>query len=1187
MKKDEKIFNEYLNKRSDFDNKIEDILVGTSSINNDIERKKTRAFKLIYFVPTIALILLFSIVLVLIINNKSNIETKEPIDNNKIEPVDNEIVKPDDNPNEVIKYSDVHVKNENTNLMLVEVESVRTDEYSFLSDNTNDLCIIALCKVVKNYFNSTAGEDLYKDVFINIPIKINYLDSDNNINYYNKSDIINALTKADSYLVYLDNINDELAFTIDNDKKIFYLVSNPINFNKESMIPIVEDLINYQIVDEILKSSEDDVLLIDEGKSLTDIEELITEEYGLKTEQDYFYYSKTTTSYINYIENNKCILKNGIELYFSDEYLSENIGVLLRINYIDINDKKYLNYFHKVENEKIHTGVITDVNANTIHIIDERGYGYLYSLKYLGVVTYDNEIINLKDVKRYSQIEFTTALGDDYCDYICNIKITKMAETIITSLEEVAICSLADDVSLYLEKYNDNDLMVNNFSASWDNVEIIDLDGKVISRYDVTPKYVIKVHYDKKFDGYNTFYILNKIEVIGYNENEFEELSKVTYFYSLPFDAENNKYINCAKGSTVGSVEYSSDTLFLDSSGNTISKYSLEANDKLEIIYYEFTKATKYVSKIILTEKHPISPAYEDIDAEVIDAKYNSTSGKINQITINCGDKNEDYSVFNNTSIVNTNNESVNELVYTDKVRINFVKTFNYGVWDKKINKITLLEPGNYYLVTLNISNTVKREYAVKNSYYSLPDYTDHEGNLLSWSYSIDGSQYEVTNGMIIDKNYSFYLNDNTNLLFELSENEEEVIIVGSKNSSNGDQELVIYNEIIGKKVKKIEKIYGGYYKHIIIENGITEIDNYAFSSNNTETISFIGEGVINVGKYAFRGCKKLKTIDFANNIVYLNYGVFSDCKLLETIYAKELIVIDSTQLFSNCKALKDITITTNSIGSECFKGCEVLENVIINDAEIINSYAFENCVNLKSLNVSNVKEINGEKSFSGCVSLQEFIAPKIEKIGARAFENCALLAHFDFSNVKSVNDYAFYGCSSLNDVELTSLEEIGNYVFYRCKNLERVVIGDNAIKIGIGIVLECPNLSYLQIPNLGSIPNVPNRIISYFSHNFQSWSYSSEWVNKSYEVKYYDNILRKNINARIPLSLETIVVTKDEYIFKNSFAYLSSLTSITYYSQLKLIEADSFVGCNVSLIYYDNNTYLEDGWNNGLKEVN
>ncbi len=127
---------------------------------------------------------------------------------------------------------------------------------------------------------------------------------------------------------------------------------------------------------------------------------------------------------------------------------------------------------------------------------------------------------------------------------------------------------------------------------------------------------------------------------------------------------------------------------------------------------------------------------------------------------------------------------------------------------------------------------------------------------------------------------------------------------------------------------------YNRRKSNVIIPDGITKIDSFAFDECKTIKNITIPSTVVEIGKYAFSCCTKLESITLPKNITTIDEYAFSDCFNLNNVVIDASIEKISNSMFHCCTSLKTITIpnTVTEISSSAFYGCEQLEIIIIPD---------------------------------------------------------------------------------------------------------------------------------------------------------------------------------------------------------------------------------------------------------------
>ena len=78
---------------------------------------------------------------------------------------------------------------------------------------------------------------------------------------------------------------------------------------------------------------------------------------------------------------------------------------------------------------------------------------------------------------------------------------------------------------------------------------------------------------------------------------------------------------------------------------------------------------------------------------------------------------------------------------------------------------------------------------------------------------------------------------------------------------------------------------YSHYIKHIIVEEGVSSIGNYAFfNCGNLTSIVFPDGSLTSIGEYAFWGCENLTSIIIPKNVTSIGNFAFNNCKNLKSI---------------------------------------------------------------------------------------------------------------------------------------------------------------------------------------------------------------------------------------------------------------------------------------------------------------
>lgn len=135
------------------------------------------------------------------------------------------------------------------------------------------------------------------------------------------------------------------------------------------------------------------------------------------------------------------------------------------------------------------------------------------------------------------------------------------------------------------------------------------------------------------------------------------------------------------------------------------------------------------------------------------------------------------------------------------------------------------------------------------------------------------------------------------------------------------------------------------------------------------------------------------------------------------------------------------------SISENAFKGCNIIENVIIkNGVKRLGKYAFENCKNLREIKLASSITILEDGVFKNCSGLKTCVFENpIEELPSECFYNCKSLIEFNLQGVRKIGHSCFYDCDAISKLIITpSVEFIGESAFYSCSNLNEVAIEDS-----------------------------------------------------------------------------------------------------------------------------------------------
>ena len=252
----------------------------------------------------------------------------------------------------------------------------------------------------------------------------------------------------------------------------------------------------------------------------------------------------------------------------------------------------------------------------------------------------------------------------------------------------------------------------------------------------------------------------------------------------------------------------------------------------------------------------------------------------------------------------------------------------------------------------------------------------------------------------------------------------------------------------------------------LVIPNGVTSIDNYAFSCCSSLTSITVPDSVTTIGQGAFGVCSYLNSVTIGNSVTSIGSLAFYNCSSLTSVTIGNSVTSIGSSAFSGCSSLTSIVIPdgVTSIGNNAFYGCSSLTSVTIgNGVTSIGSYAFRGCSSLTSITIPFVGAtkdgasnthfgyIFGASDYSYNddyvpTSLKTVVITGGSSIDGDAFRDCNGITSVTIGNsVVSIGERAFSGCSSLTSITIPdSVTSIGNYAFFNCSSLTNIGVDAN-----------------------------------------------------------------------------------------------------------------------------------------------
>ncbi len=138
------------------------------------------------------------------------------------------------------------------------------------------------------------------------------------------------------------------------------------------------------------------------------------------------------------------------------------------------------------------------------------------------------------------------------------------------------------------------------------------------------------------------------------------------------------------------------------------------------------------------------------------------------------------------------------------------------------------------------------------------------------------------------------------------------------------------------------DKLYlnGNLVVDLVIPQGITKINAYAFENCSSLTSITIPNSVTSIGEKAFCNCSSLTSITIPNSVTSIGRGAFSNCSSLTNITIPNSVTSIGDYAFYDCDSLTSMSIgdAVTSIGEETFFYCDITELTIAEGSKTIPS---------------------------------------------------------------------------------------------------------------------------------------------------------------------------------------------------------------------------------------------------------
>ncbi len=403
---------------------------------------------------------------------------------------------------------------------------------------------------------------------------------------------------------------------------------------------------------------------------------------------------------------------------------------------------------------------------------------------------------------------------------------------------------------------------------------------------------------------------------------------------------------------------------------------------------------------------------------------------------------------------------------------------------------------------------------------------------------------------------------------FKTDENNDEnnSSINNSQNESSED------SQIDNSDISSSDDIISDYDDEFAVDN-VSDIYNEDDFNDNSYYENDDSYGMFSNDNFSY-----LKTNHGGSDeIVIVQYiGTSPTVEIPASIDGGKVSMIDS-KAFAECTNIKSVTIPNSvvSIADKVFYNCKALETINIpNSVTYIGDKVFYNCESLKSITLPNSIKHMGEYVFSYCSGLTSATLPNgLTSISKGTFERCYALTSITIpDSVTNIGISAFVYCDSLSSVKLgNGVKTIDSTAFHGCSILTNITIPNGVTKLADQVFSGCEKLQSIIIPD--SVTSIGYKA---FGECYRLKSVTLPTNLKSIEPMLFQSC-RELTSVTIPSGVEyidyqafdgctslTSIVIPDKVtkIGEKAFDMCWSMTSVTLGKSVKTIENEAFDGC-------------------------
>ena len=212
-----------------------------------------------------------------------------------------------------------------------------------------------------------------------------------------------------------------------------------------------------------------------------------------------------------------------------------------------------------------------------------------------------------------------------------------------------------------------------------------------------------------------------------------------------------------------------------------------------------------------------------------------------------------------------------------------------------------------------------------------------------------------------------------------------------------------------------------GELKKVVIQDGVTNVSNYALFFLPAATQITLPESVTSIGRYGIALCSKLNGVSLPKAVTAIgDFGLAGNS--FTAVSLPDGLQTLGRGAFDACASLSGMTLPAaiTAVPAKCFDDCTKLLTVDYKgEVTAIGERAFEGCKSLTKAPIPATVTELGVSAFNGCVALTDVTLPGgVTAVPDACFQDCTALADMKLpGTVTSVGHNAFTGCKALKDV--------------------------------------------------------------------------------------------------------------------------------------------------------------------------